>query len=109
MTYDNALLARAYLHAWQITGKLHYRQICEETLNFVAREMLDEQGGFYSSLDADSEGVEGKFYVWTKSEVEEILKDIFLFANKITGENRFIFSGGVAMNSVAINKLSKLD
>ena len=75
MTYDNALLARAYLHAWQITGKPHYRQICEETLNFVAREMLDEQGGFYSSLDADSEGVEGKFYVWTKSEVEEILKD----------------------------------
>ncbi|MBT7990233.1 MAG: thioredoxin domain-containing protein, partial [Anaerolineae bacterium] len=75
MAYDEALLARAYLHAWQITGKPHYRQVCEETLNFVAREMRDEQGGFYSSLDADSEGVEGKFYVWTKKELEETLKD----------------------------------
>ena len=75
MLYDNALLARSYLHAWQVTGKPHYRQICEETLDFVAREMRDEQGGFYSSLDADSEGVEGKFYVWTKEELENILND----------------------------------
>lgn len=75
MLYDNALLARAYLHAWQISGKPHYRQICEETLNFVAREMTHPGGGFYASLDADSEGVEGKFYVWDKAELEEILKD----------------------------------
>ena len=75
MTYDGALLARAYLHAWQITGKSHYRQICEETLQFFSREMQDEEGGFYSSLDADSESVEGKFYVWEKAELEEILKD----------------------------------
>ena len=75
MTYDNALLARAYLHAWQLTGKPHYRQIAEETLNFIAREMMRPNGGFYSSLDADSEGVEGKFYIWTKEELEETLKD----------------------------------
>jgi uncharacterized protein len=75
MLYDNALLARAYLHAWQITGKAHYRQICEETLNFVAREMTHPDGGFFSSLDADSEGVEGKFYVWTKEELKNLLKD----------------------------------
>ncbi len=75
MLYDNVLLARAYLHAWQRTGKAHYRQICEETLEFVLREMTHPGGGFYSSLDADSEGVEGKFYVWTQGELEEILKD----------------------------------
>ena len=80
MLYDNALLARAYLHAWQITDKPHYRQICEETLNFIAREMTHPDGGFYSSLDADSEGVEGKFYIWTKEEIEEILStDYALF------------------------------
>lgn len=80
MLYDNALLARAYLHAWQITGKPHYRQIVQETLNFVIREMRGEEGGFYSSLDADSEGVEGKFYVWTKNEIEKTLgNDYVLF------------------------------
>lgn len=75
MLYDNALLARAYLHAWQITSKAHYRQIVEETLDFVSRELREKKGGFYSSLDADSEGVEGKFYVWDKTELEETLKD----------------------------------
>jgi uncharacterized protein len=73
MLYDNALLAQVYLHAWQLTGEPVYRRICEETLDYVLREMTDPQGGFYSTQDADSDGIEGAFYVWTKAELSSAL------------------------------------
>ncbi|MGC8856958.1 MAG: thioredoxin domain-containing protein [Anaerolineae bacterium] len=79
MLYDNALLTRAYLHAWQITAHPFYRRIAEETLQFVIREMSHPDGGFYSSLDADSEGEEGKFYVWTAAELRHILGNDYEF------------------------------
>ena len=75
MLYDNALLARLYLHTHLITGKPLYRRIVEETLDYVLREMTDSSGGFYSAQDADSEGVEGKFFVWTPDEIRAVLGD----------------------------------
>ena len=73
MLYDNALLATCYLEAWQITGRPGYQRVARETLDYVLRDMTDERGGFYSSEDADSEGEEGRFYVWTPGEIQEVL------------------------------------
>jgi len=75
MLYDNALLSRTYLEAYQVTGNEEYARVARETFSYLFRDMTDANGGFYSAEDADIEGEEGKFYVWTPSELKRILGD----------------------------------
>ena len=99
MLYDNALLAYTYLAGYAQTGKLAYRGIAERTLNYVLRELQDEAGGFYCGQDADSEGVEGKYYVFTKQEVNTVLGEegeAFCRYYHITEEGNF--EGGAIPN-----------
>ncbi|UCH82586.1 MAG: thioredoxin domain-containing protein [Candidatus Latescibacterota bacterium] len=80
MLYDQALLVMAYTEAYLATGKDDYKRVAEEVIHYVLRDMTDEKGAFYSAEDADSEGIEGKFYLWTESEIVDLLG---------TGEGRF--------------------
>jgi uncharacterized protein len=93
MLYDNALLSRLYLHYYQVTRDEFARTVAEGTLDYVVREMTDAAGGFYSTQDADSEGVEGKFFVWSLSETRRLLgeADAALFAAyySVTEEGNF--------------------
>jgi len=75
MLYDNGQLVSLYSHAYQMTKKTEYAEVVNKTLEFIQSEMMSEERGFYSSLDADSEGEEGKYYIWTKDEIKDILED----------------------------------
>lgn len=92
MLYDNAQLARVYLHAFQVTGKPLYKRIVEETCDYLMREMTEPGGGFYSAQDADSEGEEGRFFVWSVAEVQKILQvdaPLFMEAFDVTAGGNF--------------------
>jgi uncharacterized protein YyaL (SSP411 family) len=92
MLYDNAQLARVYLHAWQVTNAPFFRTIAQEILDYVEREMTDPAGGFYSTQDADSEGEEGKFFIWTPDEIDEVLggdAEAFTSAYGVTRRGNF--------------------
>jgi uncharacterized protein YyaL (SSP411 family) len=94
MLYDNALLSLAYLHAYLLTQNTNFRRVCEGTLDFIAREMTHPAGGFFSSLDADSEGEEGKYYLWTPELIRSALPDpndteIIMAAYNVTEQGNF--------------------
>ncbi|MCK9401810.1 MAG: thioredoxin domain-containing protein [Chitinophagaceae bacterium] len=115
MLYDNALLVGVLSEAYQITGNDRYAEKIEQTIAFIEREMLGTEGGFYSAIDADSEGVEGKFYTWSKEEVTAILgADAGLFCNfyNITEKGNWehtniLWKKEVAENFAVQNGLSK--
>ena len=73
MLYDNALLAMAYLEAWQVTGRRDLARVARQTLDYVLRELTSSEGAFYSATDADSEGEEGRFFVWEEREIRQLL------------------------------------
>jgi len=93
MLYDNALLARLYLEGYQATGAAEWRRVADETLAYVLREMTHPEGGFYSAQDADSEGVEGKYFVWTPDEITAVLgaeaAEVFCRVYDVTPEGNF--------------------
>jgi len=110
MLYDNALMPINYVEAYQITKDPFYLDVMKKTLDFVLREMTSPEGGFYSAYDADSEGVEGKFYVWKKSEIKEILgndADLFCLYFDVTDggnwEGNNILCNNLNLSTVAFN------
>jgi hypothetical protein len=110
MLYDNALIPVNYAEAFQITKDPFYLDVMQKTLDFVLREMTSSEGGFYSAYDADSEGVEGKFYVWSKKQIKEILgenADLFCLFYDVTDggnwEGNNILCNNLNLSTVAFN------
>jgi hypothetical protein len=118
MLYDNAQLAAAYLHAHLITGDLSFRRTCEETLDFLIREMRHPGGGFFSSLDADSDGQEGKFYLWLPAEIhaalsqhprlEDLILDIYTITPSGNFEGQTILRRSAELNELAQRRQTPL-
>ncbi|QLH03238.1 thioredoxin [Nitrosopumilus cobalaminigenes] len=110
MLYDNALIPVNYAEAYQITKDPFYLEVLQKTLDFVLREMTSPENGFYSAYDADSEGIEGKYYVWKKSEIKEILggdADLFCLYYDVTDggnwEGNNILCNNLNISTVAFN------
>ncbi len=110
MLYDNALLPIVYVEAYQITKDPFYLDVIKRTLGFVLREMASKEGGFYSALDADSEGEEGKYYVWKKKEIRDILgadAEVFFLYYDVTDGGNFegntILNNNISTSSVAFH------
>jgi len=108
MLYDNALIPIVYAEAYQITKDSFYLSVVTKTLNFILREMTSEEGGFFSAKDADSEGEEGKYYVWNKKEIQQVLDkdaDVFCLFYDVTDggnfEGKTILCNNLALSSVA--------
>jgi uncharacterized protein YyaL (SSP411 family) len=112
MLYDNALLSRTYFEAYQATGEERYRRVAEEVLNYVIREMKSPEGGFYSTQDADSEGEEGKFYVWSRDQIKEMLGKEkgtpFCAYYGVTPQGNFEGEASVLNIASTIEKISEL-
>ena len=109
MLYDQALMAIAYIEAYQVTGKKEYQKTAEEIFGYVLRDMTDPNGGFFSAEDADSEGQEGKFYVWTRTEIEQILgenADLIVRVFNISKEGNYydIHRGAMGHNIIHLKK-----
>jgi uncharacterized protein YyaL (SSP411 family) len=108
MLYDNALLARAYLHGFQRSGEPGLEEVCRDTLDWALREMRGPEGGFYAALDADSEGVEGRFYVWTLDELREVLgedADAAIAWFGATEDGNFVGEAGPQSSAPGLNVL----
>ena len=117
MLYDNGQLVSLYSEAYTLTGKQLYKETVHETISWLRREMTSPEGGFYSALDADSEGVEGKFYVWTKSEIEGVLgneAEAFCEIYQVTDEGNWedgvniLWKNEVDLNSSQSQNIQKL-